>query len=100
MVMLRDYEQTLHIATGACARDTHLSGDTGNGTCLAPLREPPTAPDAPGRIRVGRSSCAPAAWGLSVLRCDADTVPVGIGCEEGQPEPRIMRLAQDRPPAG
>lgn len=34
--------------------------------------------------------------GLSVQRCDADTVPVGIGCEEGRPEPRIMGLAQDR----
>ncbi|CAM5368950.1 hypothetical protein SVIOM74S_09455 [Streptomyces violarus] len=29
--------------------------------------------------------------GLSVLRSDADTVPVRIGREEGQPEPRIMR---------
>lgn len=27
---------------GACARDAHLSGDVGVGTCLAPLHEPPT----------------------------------------------------------
>jgi hypothetical protein len=38
--------------------------------------------------------------GLSVLRCDPDTVPVRIGCEEGQPEPRIMRLVQDRDALG
>lgn len=38
--------------------------------------------------------------GLSAFRCDADPVPVRIGCEEGQPEPRIMRLAQDRDPLG
>jgi hypothetical protein len=38
--------------------------------------------------------------GLSAPRCDADTVPVRIGCEEGQPEPRIMRLLQDRDALG
>jgi hypothetical protein len=41
---------------GACARDTHLSGDVGDGTCLAPLHEPPTPLDAQGRMRVGHSS--------------------------------------------
>ena len=37
---------------------------------------------------------------FSAPRCDADTVPVRIGCEEGQPEPCIMRLVQDRDALG
>jgi hypothetical protein len=33
-----------------------FGGDVGDGTCLAPLHEAPTALDAQGRIRVGHSS--------------------------------------------
>lgn len=100
--------QQIYPLAGACARDTHLSGDVGKGTCLAPLHEPPTALDAQGRIAWGTRrplevrrrqarhlSCAPAA-----LRPFSPAVRRGYGSRQDRLRRRSARTPHHEARAG